>query len=752
MRVLFILKQTGYVRHFDTVIEALAARGHVVRVAGQDEEPLPEALASLENVYRVSCPKKRGDAWRDYASLLRRGADYLRYLEPAYRGATKLRARAFEKLVSTLSDRARIPEPGWSDRALGLTDRERERLRGLLEAVETAIPSDRAFDEFLQEQAPDVVLITPLIDLGSGQADFVKSARSLGIPAAMVLFSWDNLSTKGGIHTPPDRLFVWNERQRREAADLHGVDPATVVVTGAPRFDRFFACRPATTRSAFCEPLGLDPSKPIVLYLGSSKFVTEDERPVIAEWIDRIRRAPDPALREANLLVKPHPDLNRAWDAPEATHVRWEAMPQARVRLTKPFAAERVAVVLSTFTGAQFLYDCLHHSASVVGLNTSAELEAGIVGRPVCTLRLADDVADGQAGTLHFHYLLAEEGGFVRTAESFGEHLAHLADALAGRFDAERTRRFIREFLRPAGLDRAATDVLVESVQDFATAWPARAGAPGGRAVAASETRRDLDPREPSGGAPDGNGSAARILLDYERHPIWLYVTSDPERHWRARTCAKEPWTVDWIETHIKEGDVFYDIGANVGAFSLIAAKRCRNNLTVVAFEPGYSSFAHLCDNIVLNACDRSIIPIPLPLGAATGLAGFKYRSLHPGQSRHALREAMPLPRKGKDKQSGRYEQPVLAMRLDELVSRFQLPPPTHIKLDVDGAELKVLEGAGPLLDGPSLRTVLMEVAETLTESVTCLLQKKGFRLASRHQRKQKPGAPWYGVFLRATA
>ena len=86
------------------------------------------------------------------------------------------------------------------------------------------------------------------------------------------------------------------------------------------------------------------------------------------------------------------------------------------------------------------------------------------------------------------------------------------------------------------------------------------------------------------------------------------------ERKWRARSCKKEPWTVAWIEESMSGGGVLYDVGANVGTFSLVAAKVCARRGTVVAFEPGFASYAHLCGNIVLNRCEAIIIPVPLAL------------------------------------------------------------------------------------------------------------------------------------------
>ena len=85
-------------------------------------------------------------------------------------------------------------------------------------------------------------------------------------------------------------------------------------------------------------------------------------------------------------------------------------------------------------------------------------------------------------------------------------------------------------------------------------------------------------------------------------------------------------------------GEVLYDIGANVGTFPWLRA--VSRGASVVAFEPGYANFARLCENIQLNECGGAIVPVPLPLSDTTGLLSFKYRSLEPGQSRHALGEA----------------------------------------------------------------------------------------------------------------
>ena len=67
----------------------------------------------------------------------------------------------------------------------------------------------------------------------------------------------------------------------------------------------------------------------------------------------------------------------------------------------------------------------------------------------------------------------------------------------------------------------------------------------------------------------------------------------------------------------------------------------------------------------------------------------------------------------------------------------------------VDGAELKVLGGATRTLAHRGLKTVFIEVAQSLTEAVTTCLDQAGLRMAERHERRKKPHAPWYGLFVR---
>jgi hypothetical protein len=465
MKILFVLKQRNYLTTYSGLIATLAGRGHAVRLAWPDEDvSLPPELSSpCVSVDRWE--PKRGDEWAAVVGTVRRAADYLRYLEPNYAAATKLRARAFDKLLHSMSHGEREADPRWSDLGLALTAAERRRLLTLTRLMEDAIPSDAKHAVFIESDRPDVVLVSPLIDLGSAQTDVIKSARHLGIPTGMIMYSWDNLSTKGGLHVQPDRLFVWNELQRNEATSLHGYPVDRTIATGAPRFDDFFTLRPATSRQAFLAPLGLDPDRPCLMYLGSSKFVvTDTELPFIRAWVREIRRAPDATLRHCSILVRPHPDVKNWDDEGPAETVRWKGI-DGKGQITRPIDDPHVVVLRTHYRRAQAFYDALHHSAAVVGLNTSAALESAIVGRPVFTLLAGDDNADGQESTLHFHYLLEQNGGCVSLAKTFDEHTRQLTAALSGPDQGPRLRAFAERFVRPAGLDVPASEVLAGAIE-----------------------------------------------------------------------------------------------------------------------------------------------------------------------------------------------------------------------------------------------------------------------------------------------
>jgi FkbM family methyltransferase len=224
-----------------------------------------------------------------------------------------------------------------------------------------------------------------------------------------------------------------------------------------------------------------------------------------------------------------------------------------------------------------------------------------------------------------------------------------------------------------------------------------------------------------------------RRKMDYEPHDIYLHIDSPIEADVRLHSCAKEPDTVEWIETFMKPGDTFYDIGANVGAYSLVAAKFFQGAVKVFAFEPAFLNFTQLSRNIFLNQCQDVITPMAIALSDQTAIDSFNYHDLVPGGSLHTLGEAIDY--KG-DRFEPVFKQPVLGYRTDDLIAQFNLPVPTHIKIDVDGIEMSVLKGADKTLSNQGLRSIVVELEEGEPEAqISDFLSGKGFQLQATYRR-----------------
>jgi FkbM family methyltransferase len=221
--------------------------------------------------------------------------------------------------------------------------------------------------------------------------------------------------------------------------------------------------------------------------------------------------------------------------------------------------------------------------------------------------------------------------------------------------------------------------------------------------------------------------------LDYPHKDIQMSLDTSSQIS-RLGACRKEPETVAWIEANVRAGDVFFDVGANVGAYSFVADTVARGECQVFAFEPSYSTFAALVANVQLNGCGDRIRTLQIALSDETKLETFNYSSTRAGAAMHGLKYA--IDEEGKPFQP-EYRQAVLAFRMDDLLGQFAIPVPDHIKVDVDGAELLVVRGARATLGNPKLRTMLIEIddrKENHTEIVR-EIEAQGLRLVSKNPR-----------------
>jgi hypothetical protein len=521
--MMFVMLHPGFVRYYEDAVRAMADAGHEVILAFEvDRTKLGEdaTVRRLAQTPRITCgaaPERsesvrdflmrqdrtatrsgghsaawwsrqgRDQAWESLATTVRLLGDYLRFFDPAFADADALRARAEKRVPRVYRGLMRLAARGGGAARAALAD--------ILTAIEHTIPPNRDVEAFLRAGRPDLLLVTPLVELGSQQVDYIKCARRLGVRSALCVASWDNLTSKGLVRVLPDHVVVWNEAQKREAVALHGVPDDRVLVTGAQPFDRWFSGHPARSREAFCLRVGLDPARPFVLYVGSSVFIAPDEVPFVERWRCALARAADPAVRNAGVLLRPHPANARQWRALDPD------LPDTA--LWPPIGSDPSA---PEFRDDYF--DSIYHSAAVVGINTSAQIEAAILRRPVLTVR-AREFAHAQAGTLHFQHLVDPGSGFVQVASTLQEHVEQLGDILSGRRDvSDANDRFVRSFIRPYGAEVPAVPAFVSAIDALAHLPRARPASAPVWAVVSRPAAAVL-------------AQAARLLAD--GRPLWVY-------------------------------------------------------------------------------------------------------------------------------------------------------------------------------------------------------------------------------------
>ena len=447
MRIVFSLLSSAYLKNFESAVQMLAERDHRVSLVTHERsgwagsEDLARRLADASPNITFERAPERDDVWLETSARLRACADYVQFLDPKYNES--YRARADKRVPSRVKHRLDRGDGPISRRAIGRA----------LALAEASVPPSPAIERFVARFRPDAVLLTPYVGLSTAQPAYLRAARALGAKTAVCVGSWDHLTSKSKLRPRPDLVTVWNETQEREAVQLHGVPPDRVAVTGAQCFDQWFDWKPGS-REDFCRRIGLDPGRPYVLYTCFSPFKGgANEAGFVQRWIERLRSCGDPRVEAAGILVRPHPKRVAHWqDVDLSSHENVVLWP----RETK---------LAGDAETKQGLFDSIHHSAGVVGINTSAMIEAGIIGRRVHTI-LAPEFWDSQLGTFHFPYMLEVGGGLVEVARSFGEHCTQLSATIADPDGAGReSRGFVESFIRPFGVDQPATPRWVDAIE-----------------------------------------------------------------------------------------------------------------------------------------------------------------------------------------------------------------------------------------------------------------------------------------------
>jgi hypothetical protein len=450
MKTVFVLRNIANFRHFDEVVRCLSGEGHAVKIVFEQsakenttDRALQECLEETDTVEFEFVPKKRVRWWqwrRRARNLIRDWIDYAFYFKPDHPSPT-LNWRYKKYLPQPVQWAARVPI--LKELVVG------ERTLRFLQKMQQRLPLDPEVVRKLKEYAPDVVLSSPFIKRSVLDVEYIRAAISLKIPSIVAVLSWDNLTSRGTFHALPDAIFLWNEALKREAIELHGLPCERIVVTGAPTFDFWFAIQPQLSRAEFCELVGLDASRPYVVYLGSSWSIAQDEREFVQEFVQAL--AAEPSTQGVQVLMRPHPLNAKVWEDFERENVRiWP----------------REGQWPDSLDSRQEYYETLRHSVAVMGVNTSAFLDAAVMDKP-CVTAVTKQYRGTQSGRGHFAHLV--QGDFIEMAQSLESAAVVIGGIVAGAdAKAAQRRAFVESFLRPHGLQHNASQVFAQAVKHIA--------------------------------------------------------------------------------------------------------------------------------------------------------------------------------------------------------------------------------------------------------------------------------------------
>jgi FkbM family methyltransferase len=229
-------------------------------------------------------------------------------------------------------------------------------------------------------------------------------------------------------------------------------------------------------------------------------------------------------------------------------------------------------------------------------------------------------------------------------------------------------------------------------------------------------------------------------IVKYNNYDSILMMDFGPITRMRANTFyTKEPETIDWINS-FPPNSTLLDIGANVGSYSIYAAKKGHK---VISVEPDPSNFAILLRNIYLNALHSNITPLLVAFSNSRSLTNFNLNSISFGGALHSASEAA----------DGQYHFMCSSTTVDDFINQVNFAP-NYLKIDVDGLERTILSNSTNLLSSSTLKSILVELEQGSEEEkdVISQLNSFGFHLISKRHAEQFNKGPYKNFYNYAFA
>ncbi len=217
-----------------------------------------------------------------------------------------------------------------------------------------------------------------------------------------------------------------------------------------------------------------------------------------------------------------------------------------------------------------------------------------------------------------------------------------------------------------------------------------------------------------------------QINIPIDTNASAIFRTGHGRLLWRAKSfLTEEPMTIEWINTFSKD-DIFFDVGANVGNYSIYASKK---GIKSFACEPEVLNLSLLFENIFLNNIEHLCTPIPLALHDKTMVEKFYLKDVSRGDALHSIgRKSYLL--ENPDNSTKTID--TLTIKLDDLIENYNLPYPTKLKVDVDHNELNVINGAEKTLKFVEEICIELDLDFNEHEKAKKTLEENGFEVVNK--------------------
>lgn len=320
-----------------------------------------------------------------------------------------------------------------------------------LKLIERLTPPQSDVLSHLRNLNPDIVAVTPLNQrYSSMELEYLKAAVTLGVPSVLLMGSWDHITSKGIYHIVPDVSLIWNEEQVQEMWEHHRIPRDNLRIVGAPTLDHWLDFDDPTPREIFCKNYRLRPDDSIIMYCCSSNVIIGSETASVTELRKILDESADERLKRTQIIFRPHPKNFKIYE---------------KLQLPGVTVIPRGDVLYGKLEGQRIFYDTLMHSSLVFGINTSAMLDAMLLGKPVIAL-YKDQYTATQVEMYHFNSLL--HMGAIEFAKTPDEIRKAILDIFEGRdVRKEKRERFIRDFIRPRGIKISANEVIADEIEDI---------------------------------------------------------------------------------------------------------------------------------------------------------------------------------------------------------------------------------------------------------------------------------------------